>query len=165
MGITRRFGDVPVQVGSDFVAIVEIQRPPSNFFDVELIRSISDAYEMLDADTTCRAIVLCSQGKHFRAGANLTPAVPPSSSSASGPSNDLYGEAARMIQAKTPVVAAIQGAAVGGGLGLACSADFRVGCPEARMTSNSSQLGFHHGFGLTVTLPPSSGSRQHSNCC
>jgi enoyl-CoA hydratase/carnithine racemase len=47
----------------------------------------------------------------------------------------------------------VQGGAIGGGLGLACSADFRVGAPEARFTSNFAQLGFHHGFGLTLTLP------------
>ncbi|MDG2114436.1 MAG: enoyl-CoA hydratase/isomerase family protein, partial [Actinomycetota bacterium] len=53
----------------------------------------------------------------------------------------------------TPVVAAIQGAAVGGGLGVACFADFRVAAPEARFTANFARLGFHHGFGLTVSLP------------
>jgi 2-(1,2-epoxy-1,2-dihydrophenyl)acetyl-CoA isomerase len=42
---------------------------------------------------------------------------------------------------------------VGGGLGLACTADFRVGCPATRLAANFSQLGGHHGLGLTVTLP------------
>jgi enoyl-CoA hydratase/carnithine racemase len=36
---------------------------------------------------------------------------------------------------------------------LACSADFRVGCHEARFSANFARLGFHHGFGLSVTLP------------
>ena len=44
-------------------------------------------------------------------------------------------------------------AAVGGGLGLAMIADFRVTCPEARFSANFTRLGFHPGFGLTVTLP------------
>ena len=47
----------------------------------------------------------------------------------------------------------MQGAAIGGGLGLACSADFRVASPEARFSANFARLGFHHGFGLSVTLP------------
>jgi 2-(1,2-epoxy-1,2-dihydrophenyl)acetyl-CoA isomerase len=49
-------------------------------------------------------------------------------------------------------VAAVQGA-VGGGLGLALVANFRVASPEARFSANFARLGFHHGFGLTVTLP------------
>jgi 2-(1,2-epoxy-1,2-dihydrophenyl)acetyl-CoA isomerase len=51
------------------------------------------------------------------------------------------------------VVAAVQGAAIGGGLGLALWPDFRVAAPEARFSANFAKLGFHHGFGLTVTLP------------
>ena len=48
---------------------------------------------------------------------------------------------------------AIHGAAIGGGLGLALVADFRVTCPEARFSANFTKLGFHPGFGLTATLP------------
>jgi 2-(1,2-epoxy-1,2-dihydrophenyl)acetyl-CoA isomerase len=40
-----------------------------------------------------------------------------------------------------------------GGLGLACSADFRVASPNARFAANFAQLGFHHGFALSATLP------------
>ena len=65
----------------------------------------------------------------------------------------LYRHAVRIFRAKTPVVAAVQGAAIGGGLGLAVSADFRVTCPEGRFSANFTRLGFHPGFGLTTTLP------------
>ena len=58
-----------------------------------------------------------------------------------------------MFRTGKPVVAAVQGAAVGGGLGLAMSADFRIACPESRFCANFSRLGFHQGFGLSVTLP------------
>jgi enoyl-CoA hydratase/carnithine racemase len=47
----------------------------------------------------------------------------------------------------------VHGAAVSGGLGLAMVADFRVPCPETRFAANFTRLGFHPGFGLTVTLP------------
>ena len=47
----------------------------------------------------------------------------------------------------------MHGAAVGGGLGLALTADFRVAAPEARFSANFARLGFHQGFGLSVTLP------------
>lgn len=155
------YGDVTVEIGANGVAEVEIHRPPSNFFDGDLIRSIYLAYEALDEDPACRAIVLCSEGKHFCAGANFgAPARTADSPPPREDAPDLYTEAARMIEAKTPVVAAVQGAAIGGGLGLACSADFRVGCSETRMAANFSQLGFHHGFGLTITLPPIVGQQR-----
>lgn len=149
-GGDQAFGDVAVSVDIEtFVATVEVRRPPNNFFDVSLIRSLADAYQALDADASvCRAIVLCSAGKHFCAGADFS-----GRSGVGGDAGDLYSEALRLFASSTPVVAAVQGAAVGGGLGLACSADFRVASRESRMTANFSRLGFHHGFGLTVTLP------------
>ena len=143
--------DVTTEVGEAFVATVELHRPPANYFDADLIAALADAYEALDRDPACRAIVLCSQGRHFCAGAQLgAPSGP-----ADGPRQTaaLYDHAVRLFAAGTPVVAAVQGAAIGGGLGLALSADFRVAAPESRFAANFSRLGFHHGFGLTVTLP------------
>ena len=158
-------GDVAVEVSPGYVATVELRRPPDNFFDVAMIRALADAYQALDDDPACRVIVLCAAGKHFCAGANLggedaassRPAEPaaPSGRPASplGVVSELYAEAVRLFEARTPVIAAVQGAAVGGGLGLACSADFRIAAPEARFAANFARLGFHQGFGLTVTLP------------
>ena len=54
---------------------------------------------------------------------------------------------------RKPIVAAVHGAAIGAGLGLAVVADFRVTCKEARFAANFTAIGFHPGFGLTVTLP------------
>jgi enoyl-CoA hydratase/carnithine racemase len=155
----QQFGDVTVDVGADFVAEVEIHRPPSNFFDVKLIRSLAEAYTALDDDASCRAIVLCSEGKHFCAGADFNAESDAEALPDEGASS-LYREAVRLFRAGTPVVAAVQGAAIGGGLGLACSADFRVAAPEARFAANFARLGFHHGFGLTVTLPAIVGSQR-----
>jgi 2-(1,2-epoxy-1,2-dihydrophenyl)acetyl-CoA isomerase len=144
-------GDVSVDIGDDYVATVEIHRPPNNFIDVALAAALADAYERLDRDAGCRAIVLCSEGKHFCAGAAL-------GADAADPTGELeaasvYQHAVRMFGCGIPVVAAVQGAAVGGGLGLALSADFRVMSPETRLWPNFARLGFHHGFGTTITLP------------
>jgi enoyl-CoA hydratase/carnithine racemase len=49
---------------------------------------------------------------------------------------------------------------VGAGLGLAVMADFRVACPEARLSANFTRLGFHPGFALTATLPRLIGMQQ-----
>jgi 2-(1,2-epoxy-1,2-dihydrophenyl)acetyl-CoA isomerase len=148
--VSQQFGDVTLDVGGDHVAVVEIHRPPANYFDVHLIRALAEAYAV--AEHEARAIVLCSEGRHFCAGADF------SGASDAEPLGDdlastLYAEAVKLIRVPIPVVAAVQGAAIGGGLGVACSADFRVACPEARFSANFARLGFHQGFGLSVTLP------------
>ena len=144
--------DLHVAIGDDFVATLEIRRPPNNFFDVALIDAMTAAIGRLDADPRCRAIVLCSEGKHFCAGANFaTPSASQAKDRQTG--RHLYDAATELFATATPVVAAVQGAAIGGGLGVACFADFRIAAPEARFSANFARLGFHHGFGLTVTLP------------
>ena len=93
--------------------------------------------------------MLCSNGKSFCAGANFT--GPREAEPAPG---SLYREAVRLFSTRKPVVAAVQGAAIGGGLGVALFPDFRVAAPEARFAANFARLGFHQGFGLSATLPP-----------
>ncbi|WP_412517293.1 enoyl-CoA hydratase/isomerase family protein [Actinomadura madurae] len=129
-------------------AVVELRRPPSNHFDTALIAQLADTYEALDRDRSCRAIVLCSQGRHFCAGADFS-----RSDAVLDDASELYSQALRLFRCRTPVVAAVQGAAIGGGLGLALSADFRVGGAGSRFAANFSRLGFHPGFGISVTLP------------
>jgi len=106
-----------------------------------------------------RAIVLCSEGKVFCGGADLVRRDGLITGKASNV-NPLYVEAVRLFSCKTPVVAAVQGAAIGAGLGLAMVADFRVAAPEARFAANFVKLGFHPGFGLTHTLPRIIGLQQ-----
>lgn len=156
------FTDIAVE-RHGMVALVEIRRPPNNFFDVALIRQIAEALEALDEDMGCRAVVLASQGKAFCAGANFGDGSrlgeggrrPEELQQSAVP--HLYVEAVRLFRTRKPIVAAVQGPAVGGGLGLAMVADFRVACPEARFVANFTRLGFHPGFGLTVTLPEAIG--------
>jgi 2-(1,2-epoxy-1,2-dihydrophenyl)acetyl-CoA isomerase len=130
------------------VATVEIHRPPHNYFDPQLIRAIADAVTGLDDDPDARAVVLCAEGRNFCAGADFGPG-----SDLADHTAELYAEAVRLFEARTPIVAAVQGAAVGGGLGLALAADFRVASPDTTFRCNFARLGFHQGFGISVTLP------------
>jgi enoyl-CoA hydratase/carnithine racemase len=152
------YADIHVDI-HDYVATVEIRRPPNNFFDVSLIDQLASAYEALDNEDSCRAIVLCAQGKNFCAGNNFGSAATDVTAVASG-KNPLYDMGVRLFRTKKPSVGAIQGAAIGGGLGLAMSTDFRVCSPDARLSANFALLGFHHGFGLTMTLPRLVGQQQ-----
>ena len=107
----------------------------------------------LDTNNQCRAVVLAAQGRSFCAGAQFTSGGDGEARYAMTDPGPLYVEAVRIFRNKKPIVAAIQGAAVGGGLGLSLVADFRISCPEARFVANFTKLGFHPGFGLTYTLP------------
>lgn len=140
---------------SGAVAVVELRRPPHNFVDPVALAELADAVEEVDQDPACGAVVLAAEGKSFCAGANFA-----GGGGGDGGGGDFrtgarrfYDQALRLFAASTPVVAAVHGAAVGGGLGLALVADVRVTCPEARFTANFVKLGIHPGFGLSVTLP------------
>ena len=138
----------------NYVAVVEIQRGPNNFFDTQMISDLADAFGKMEASDDVRAVVLCSEGKHFCAGNNFgsTSGNEERADRKVEAGNPLYAAAVRLFDTNIPVVAAVQGAAVGGGFGLAVMPDFRVVCPEARFTANFVKLGFHPGFGLTHTL-------------
>ncbi len=152
----QKIGDTEVTLDGH-VATVEIQRPPHNFFDHVLICNLADAFDLLDEEKDCRAIVLAADGKNFCAGANFQSsdddADMKTADGRSSNSSSLYEEAVRLYGNKKPVVGAIQGAAIGGGFGLSLVPDFRVVCPETRFAANFVKLGFHPGFGLTYRLP------------
>lgn len=150
-------GDVQVTVADDHVATVELVRPPDNYLDVDLVRDLADVFGELDSDAGCRAIVLASAGKHFCAGARLSRAA---DDLPDGDVNPLYQQVVRLFGGSVPIVAAVQGAAIGAGLGLALAADLRVATPEARFAAPFARLGFHQGFGLSVTLPRAVGESQ-----
>ena len=151
----KKVGDVQVTDAGGHVALVEIQRGPNNFFDQDLICDLADLFHEMDDDPSVRVIVLASQGKHFCAGANFGGSGRDNAARADrnpDEPNPLYVEAVRLFSSKKQVVSAVQGAAVGGGFGLAMFPDFRVGCPESRFTAKFVKLGFTPGFGLTYTL-------------
>lgn len=135
------------------VALVEFSNPPNNFIGLPLARDLNAAMAEIDADKEIRAVVLASAGKVFCAGANLAGGdIPVGTRPTTDGRDPFYVEAAKLFSVRKPIVAAVQGAAVGAGLGLALVADFRIASPEARFAANFVKLGFHPGFGITHTL-------------
>jgi len=135
------------------VATVVIDRAPHNHVNAALIHALADVLDELDADADVRAVVLATEGRVFCGGADLTGDKPLTTEDGESETPALYRGAYRLFSAKKPIVAAVQGAAVGAGLGLALVADFRVAAPEAKFSANFVTLGFHAGFGISYTLP------------
>jgi enoyl-CoA hydratase/carnithine racemase len=135
------------------VAEIRFSRPPHNFANPELLEKIADALDALDADPAIRCSVLSAEGKVFCGGADLAGDESVSGDEGMAAIGQLYVQAERIFRRKKPMIAAVQGAAIGAGLGLTLAADFRVAGPGARFSSNFTRLGFHPGFGITHTLP------------
>lgn len=138
---------ITVAHSDDHVSTICLQRPPHNYLTVDLVRAVADELDQLEASPACRAVVLCSNGKNFSAGGLL------GDDSTSMRAIDLYEQGLRVYRFAKPLIAAVQGAAVGGGLGLALAADFRVAAPQARFCANFARLGVTAGMGTSLTLP------------
>ena len=67
-------GDVSVRLDGH-VALIEIHRPPHNYFDAKLIQDLAEAFEAMDSDLDCRALVLASEGRSFCVGGIVTPSL------------------------------------------------------------------------------------------
>ena len=140
-------------------AVIRLNRPEKkNAMSRELVSSLAEVWQEVKADDEVWSIVLTGSGDAFCAGGDLgenqarargeLPSAPNPTIAGGGNYADLHG-----LKLNKPIIAAINGYAVGGGFGLAVMPDFRVVCPEARFTANFVKLGFHPGFGLTYTLP------------
>jgi enoyl-CoA hydratase/carnithine racemase len=141
---------------------IRFSKPPFNYACAELLRIIADAIDGFDADPAIRCILLSSEGKSFCAGADLAGDAEKASGDGMAPITRLYEQATRIFSRKKPMLAAIQGATIGAGLGLALSADFRIASEAARFSANFVRLGFHPGFALTHSLPRLVGEQKAS---
>ena len=129
------------------IAIVTIENPPVNALGGIVRERLLALAEMFDDDSKVRAVVLTGAGKLFVAGADITefdrPPAPPF----------LPDVIARIEAAEKPWIAAIRGAALGGGLELALGCRFRVATANARFALPEINLGIIPGSGGTQRLP------------
>jgi len=131
---------------TESTARLVLSRPPHNYFDLADLTALADALAEVDRAPALRASVLCSDQKSFCAGADFGGDDRPDPGL-------IYAQAVRLMERRKPLVAAVRGAAVGGGLGLALTADFRVGSAKARFQANFVRIGLSPGFGISLTLP------------
>src|SRR5262249_59158029 len=104
--------------------------------DVRLSRNLAEAFSSLDSDSACRVSVLTAEGKSFCAGANFANRAATGVEPGTAKGNPLYSEAVRLFSCKKPLVAAVQGPAIGGGFGLSLGSDFLVRCPDTHVLAD-----------------------------
>jgi len=140
------------------VAIVTLDHPPVNALSARLLEELEEEYDRLDRDDETRAIVLRGEGeKAFVAGADITefPALRDAAVEAAeqGSARGIQKLAARMDAGRTPVVGAIHGYCLGGGLELAMACDIRIAAEDAQLGQPEIKLGLIPGGGGTQRLP------------
>lgn len=141
-------GRVTARRALEHVQHIEMHGDGRNPLDLQLLRELAES--LRPPPRTPIAGPWCSSAdRHFCAGATSKFATGGSSWSTA----DLYREVPRLFAFPKPLVAALNGATVGGGLGLALVADWRQMATDARAQVNFSRLGYTPGFALTRTLP------------
>lgn len=127
------------------VAQITMARPAVfNAFDELMIGELDAAFEALIADPQVRVIVLAGEGKHFSAGADLQWMQRAAQASVEWNLQDarrFAGMLHRIASAPKPVLARVQGAALGGGVGLACACDIAIAADNASFAVSEAKFG------------------------
>src|SRR3954468_3895553 len=144
---TRKHGDV---------LIVLSNNPPVNALGHAVRQGLVDAIEQADADDSVKAVVIACEGQTFFAGADVSEFGTPKAFE-----QPVLPQLVDRIEACTkPVVAAIHGTALGGGLEVALGCHYRVADASARLGTPEVKLGLLPGAGGTQRLPRAAGVRK-----
>ena len=147
---TRRHGDV---------LIILSNNPPVNALGAAVRQGLVAAIEEAEADDAVKAVVIACEGQTFFAGADITEFGKP-------PVMPWLPMVVDRIEACTkPVVAAIHGTALGGGLEVALGCHYRVAVPTAKLGTPEVKLGLLPGAGGTQRLPRVAGVRKALEMC
>ncbi|MGD9711237.1 MAG: enoyl-CoA hydratase/isomerase family protein [Thermomicrobiales bacterium] len=137
------------------VAVITMSRPEAlNAFDIEQIQAVIDAFKDVGRRPDIRAVVLTGEGERaFAAGADIKYMM-----NLDGDSGLAFGRWGHRLtgaieQARQPVIAAVNGFALGGGCEVAIAADIRFASPNAVFAQPEVSLGIPPGWGGTQRLP------------
>jgi enoyl-CoA hydratase len=148
---------------ADGVATLTLNRPEArNALDAELRTALAVTVPELDHRPDVRAIVLTGADPAFCAGIDLREMSSEGERSASPatPVADLIAQRGPFPRRRTPLIGAINGATVTGGLELALACDFLVASERARFADTHARVNVMPGWGLTVRLPEAIGLRR-----
>jgi 3-hydroxyacyl-CoA dehydrogenase len=130
------------------IAVITLNSPPVNALSAKVRNGLAAGFKAADEDPQTKAIVLICEGRTFIAGADITEFGKPATESAS-----LFDVQKAMEDNSKPVIAAIHGTALGGGLEVALCAHYRVAVPSAKVGLPEVNLGLLPGAGGTQRLP------------
>jgi enoyl-CoA hydratase/carnithine racemase len=142
---------VRVEKRADGVAALRIDRPPMNALSRALLDEIESAARHLDGDDEVKAVVVLGGAKAFAAGADISELG--SQAEAREMGKRFRAAFDRIAEIPRPVIAAINGVALGGGLELALACDLRIAADNARVGQPEILLGIIPGAGATQRLP------------
>lgn len=146
----------------DGIAVVTLNRPDNlNSFNFALVDALEGAMQAVADDRDVRAVVLAAEGRVFSAGLDLSDLSPLPGTESHGrvqaglaSQEKLVGLVPLLHHHPKPIVAAVQGAAVGMGMGLALAADIRVASPKASFAAAFIRVGLSAcDFGVSYLLP------------
>lgn len=140
----------------DHIVTITLNRPDNrNSMTPDVLGGFIEAVESVKSDRDIRCVVITGRGKSFSAGADFksgTPGgigdLPPNERSMNA-----YRPFLSVLEIEAPVIGALNGHAIGGGLGLALVCDIRVANEEAKYGANFTRLGLHPGMATTYLLP------------
>jgi 3-hydroxyacyl-CoA dehydrogenase len=148
----------------DGVAIIEVNNPPVNALSEGVPEGIASAIEAANADANVRAIVLLGAGKTFVAGADIKQLEEMAWGKGAGAPN-MHDLLKRIEDCSKPVVMAIHGTALGGGMELAMAGHYRVAVKEAQLGQPEVNLGIIPGAEGTQRLPRLAGVEKAIEMC
>lgn len=133
-------------------AVLTMNRPEAlNALSLELEAALKDAFRALAADEGLRAVVLTGAGRAFCAGVDLKELERTGTEARDWLGGDSLADIVRAFP--VPVIAAVNGFAITGGLELAMLADFIIAAPEARFADTHARVGITPSWGLSQVLP------------
>ncbi|PQP50933.1 enoyl-CoA hydratase/isomerase family protein [Mycolicibacterium austroafricanum] len=144
------------------ITVVTLNRPDKlNALSYELVETLHDALDAVAADNTCRVVVLTGAGRGFCSGLDLSAPNPEETGGGTEfPRSGMRWQeriadlTAKLHRLRQPAIAAVNGVAYGGGLGIAAACDIRVASPSARFCTQFIKLGLGGcDIGVSYTLP------------
>ncbi len=143
---------------TDYIATITLNRPDNrNSMTPDVLDGIVEAIGRARSDETVRCVVFTGKGKSFCAGADFKSGTQrkaiPGVVMPNERSFAMYAPFLSVLDIEVPVIGALNGHAIGGGMGLALVCDIRVANQDAKYGSNFTKLGLHPGMATTYLLP------------
>ncbi len=149
----KEFTNIHLKI-EEQIAYVFINHPPANTMSTETVKGLSDCIDYIVKDPDIKAVIITGEGRFFVAGADIKEFTEAFQDQEKGRALSANAQAVlnKIENMKKPVIAAINGACLGGGLELAMSCHLRISADDAKLGQPELNLGLIPGFGGTQRL-------------